>query len=178
MPVGWLGGGLNKGTVASACTGESYFFSPRSEGRQFSSSPYIPGAFQAAVPFLKLRISVVTKWVYVGPLRGCLSLLHPSSHQHWGPANFHSQLFWGFLFLALVVWDGESRMWLGSFSLQWEPQKLRYPFQFLTATCGCGTFHFTSPPLLPVLTWLSFYIFICRSSVFLVLKWFSRVFVL
>lgn len=52
-------GGLNKETKASASTSiwEKLPSSPHRDARQFSSSPYVPHTFQAAVPALDLRAS-------------------------------------------------------------------------------------------------------------------------
>lgn len=63
-------------------------------------------------------------------------------------ADVHSQLLWGLLFPALVLWAGESGVGLGPLDLQGGPLQPRYPSQFLTTTRGCGTspFHVSAPP--------------------------------
>ena len=60
--VSWVGGKFNKNTTVpdNACVPRESCFSPcpsmpQSEVNQFSSSLYVPGEFQAAVPVLEPR---------------------------------------------------------------------------------------------------------------------------
>ena len=86
--------------------------------RQFSSSLYGPGSFQAAAPVLKLRgiESCESLW---GPLRGtawdseALSLTQLQS-----PLVFYSQKLWGFFLLALNSWAGRTGVGLGPLAAQ------------------------------------------------------------
>lgn len=53
-------------------------------------------------------------------------------------ADLHSQMLLGLLFLALILWAGESVVELGPFTPQGRPQKLRYFSCFSTAIYEYG----------------------------------------
>lgn len=56
-----------------------------------------------------------------GPLRGHLGLQQPSVSHNPIPADFHSQILWGFLFLALMLWAEETGVGLRSLTPQGGP---------------------------------------------------------
>lgn len=63
-------------------------------------------------------------------------------------AVFHSQMLWGFLFLALDPWVGELGVRLRPLTPQKGPLLPRCPSRCSTTTCGCGAslFCISAPP--------------------------------
>ena len=91
----------------------------------------------------------------VGPLKGTAwdssSTPSPSASILTG---FYSQKLWGLLFLALESWAGGPSVGQGPLTPQEGPLQPRYPFQFLSATCGSGTRLLPISALSTVSTWL------------------------
>lgn len=81
-----MGGGLTKGTWCFPVLPSLEWVT---EVSQFSFSPFVPGAFQAATPPMKLRGSESSYW---------FSKIDPVSHSHSSfldiiPIGFHSQSY-------------------------------------------------------------------------------------
>ena len=87
-----------------------------------------------------------------GPIRGTAwesrSLL---SHSATSPAGSYIQTLWRLFFLKpfpLKPWVGVPDTGLGALASQGGSPQLRYPSQFLSTSCGCGTSQFcaSTPP--------------------------------
>lgn len=118
----WLGsGGLNSGTMvldsASILGGscpDSCPSSPHLEGSQLSSSSYVSGAVWALTCTLEPRGVNLREQVHVQTIRrSTWDPSNPLSHLDVIPDDFHCQMLWGLLFLALVAWAGVPGMRLG-----------------------------------------------------------------
>lgn len=102
-----------------------------------------------SVPSHKSLLSLCWNFVQVfvreslcgDPLKGCLGFQKPLLHPDGIPADFHSQLLWGLLFLALSVWAGESNLGLEPLTPLGDLGS-RYPSLFLTTVHRCGTIPF------------------------------------
>ena len=113
------------------------------DARQFSSSLYVSGAFQAAAPVLEPKVSS-SKFVY-GPFkRNLLGLQKPSNSFSLTPHWFLQPDVRGTSFWSEGTWCGT-----GTCAPKGGPLQLSYPSQFLSGTFGCGTSPFcisTAPP--------------------------------
>lgn len=90
------------------------------EACQFSSSPYVSCTFQAVGTVLEPRVSEFVSKSISGPLKrsASVSSIIPS-HLDAFSACFHSQMLWGFLFLAPVLWVGKPGMGVGPLVPHW-----------------------------------------------------------
>lgn len=156
VPACWLFEMRAQYRVNGSCLSSLYL-----EAIQLNFSLYVSDAFQASLlSLLELRVSA-HEWV--NPCaQVSISIL---SHLDRQNPHFHSQVLWELLFMALVVWPGESCVGLGPLVALGETLQPRYPSGFSTATCGCETslFHISVPPTF-ILTWLLF-ILTCKTSV-------------
>lgn len=139
VPAGWLGVCVwwaqqsSNGTFQYFSPGESSSSSPLPDASQFRFSLYVPGVFELMFLHWSLWYVFMKEWVCAQTLSED-AWVHstPPLHLDWVSADFHSQLLWGLLFLALVLQTRQPDVWLGDLLLR------RYSW-FLSATCGCGT---------------------------------------
>ena len=149
------------------------------QSQTFSSSPIYPWYILSCFP----SATGQSKWVHQqvslcrGPVSNTWNSRSHPSHSATISTGFHSQNLWGLLFAALESWDAGPGVGLGPFDPQRGPLQLTHSFWFLTTTCGCGTVHSESPPLLPVSLRL-LYILSYRASVQLNFRWSSIMVVL
>ena len=94
------------------------------------------------------------------------------------PADFQSQILWGHLFLALVLWSGEPGLGLRPHDSQGDLQQLRHPARILAVTYRSGATLFPSPSSLPLLLCLLPQILGYKTSLRLVFSWLFRFLVL
>lgn len=105
--AGWVGGGFKKGTVVPTSSSVPRQSCPKPclsnlhpQVSQFSSYPYVPGTFWAAVPSLKLWVSFTLMRLCADPSSAACHGSPALSFSDTVPAAFHNQMLWGLLFLA------------------------------------------------------------------------------
>lgn len=120
------------------------------DASQFSSFPSVPGTLCTPAPALELRVSVfVSEQVHTWTTQEeCLGLRSPPSQQDTSLTGFHSQLFWGRFFPALITW-------FGYLICSWDPLLLRADlsiwdsppdYQLPHHKSGICPFHISVPP--------------------------------
>ena len=101
----------------------------------------------------------------------------PASLADKKPAAFHSQIFCGHLFLALVLWTGEPSLGFRSSASHEGTWLLRCPSgSIATVLRSEASFFYVST--LPVLVWLLLQIPGYKTSLYLVFTWLFRMIVL
>ena len=140
--AGSVGGGLSKGTMASASTSVW-------EKAAFPALTLMPNnsfpTYMSVMPFKLLPLRWSSEGVSANKSvcrpfkKNCLGLQKFPSSSASIPAVFHSQKLWGLVFLALKSCAGGPCVRFKLLTPLGVSLKPRYPPQFLSATHGYGT---------------------------------------